>query len=91
MYDRWFQSLKLIGEDPLATGPGWNDWQGTSYMYDEYEHTCFYPTAWVGRQAGNFLEHLRRNKTFLLQDVIISSATEPVLLTPPPTTYVSGT
>lgn len=62
-YDAWFQTLKP-GQDPMASGLGWNDWRGCSYVYDEYYH----PTSWVGRHAVNFLNQYESSgKPFFLK------------------------
>ena len=61
-YDEWF-SKQLPGDDPLATGLGWNDHRGRVYIYPEYYH----PTAWVGRNAIRFLESYNQSKPFFLK------------------------
>ena len=62
-YDQWFAE-HFPGVDPLqATGLGWNDYPGRTYALPEFYH----PTAWVGRQAVNFLETYDREEPFFLK------------------------
>ena len=67
-YDKWFQS-QLPGKDPQATldNPpkfnAWNGWHGGAYIYDEKYHA----TAWVGRQAVEFIRGRNDTRPFLLK------------------------
>ena len=62
-YDQWFAE-NFPGVDPLqATGLGWNDYPGRTYALPEFYH----PTAWVGRQAVNFLETYNQEEPFFLK------------------------
>jgi choline-sulfatase len=51
-YRRWFRD-EAPGQDPDATGIGWNDYQAGVYALDEKLH----PTVWTGQTA---LEQIRR-------------------------------
>lgn len=61
-YDQWFNKTDP-GVNPMATGLTWNDYRGRPYALPEY----FHPTAWVGRQAVDFLSSYNRSEPFLLK------------------------
>ena len=74
-YDAWF-AREMPGKDPQATldwdnDGGWNGWNGAPFVYDEY----YPPTAWVGRQAIDFLQKYANTTQFEFKNNSSSNAT----------------
>ena len=66
-YDQWFHIFHS-DSDPEATGGSnlnWNSWRGAPFVYTEYDH----PTAWVAREAMQFID-----------DYVDSKSTNPFFL-----------
>ena len=61
-YDKWF-TAEDPGVDPMATGLTFNDYRGRTYALPVYYH----PTAWVGRQAVEFINAYNKSDPFLLK------------------------
>ncbi|MCC6857529.1 MAG: arylsulfatase [Bryobacterales bacterium] len=61
-YRSWFHS-EAPGEDPDATGIGWNDYRAKAYVLPERLH----PTRWTGDVAVRFLESYNRSEPFFLK------------------------
>eukprot|EP01116_Phalansterium_solitarium_P012833 TRINITY_DN2948_c3_g1_i1.p1 TRINITY_DN2948_c3_g1~~TRINITY_DN2948_c3_g1_i1.p1 ORF type:complete len:533 (-),score=138.11 TRINITY_DN2948_c3_g1_i1:66-1664(-) len=62
-YDQWFQD-QLPGANPLETGGlDWNSWQAAPYVFPEFLH----PTAWVGRNAVEFINNYDRPEPLFLK------------------------
>lgn len=61
-YRQWF-AMEAPGQDPDATGIGWNDHQGATYVLDERLH----PTRWTGDQAIRFIENYDLDQPLFLK------------------------
>ena len=61
-YDEWF-AAEDPGVDPMATGLTFDDYRGRTYVLPEYYH----PTAWVGKQAVDFINSYNKSDPFLLK------------------------
>ena len=61
-YDEWF-AREYPDVDPMATGLEYNDYRGVAYGLPEHLH----PTAWVGREATQFIESYNGSKPFFLK------------------------
>jgi arylsulfatase len=61
-YHLWFRE-QAPGQDPNATGIGWNDYRSKAYVLPERLH----PTRWTGDRAVDFLEKYDRTQPFLLK------------------------
>lgn len=61
-YRCWFSSV-APGQDPDATGIGWNDYTAAPYALDERLH----PTRWTGDVAVNFIEQYAKPAPFFLK------------------------
>ncbi|MDQ6760496.1 MAG: arylsulfatase [Acidobacteriota bacterium] len=61
-YEAWFWSQFPTG-NPHATGLGWNDYRGRSFVLPERLH----PTTWTGDTAVNFLRTYERPEPFFLK------------------------
>jgi arylsulfatase A-like enzyme len=61
-YRQWFIS-EAPGDNPDATGIGWNDHTGKTYASDERLH----PTQWTGNEAIRFIENYHRDEPLFLK------------------------
>lgn len=61
-YEAWFWS-QLPDKDPHATGLGWNDHRGRTFVYPEELHA----THWTGETATRFLQMYDRPQPFFLK------------------------
>ena len=61
-YHDWFK-LEAPGQDPDATGIGWNEHRAGVYALDERLH----PTAWTGRTAVRFIENYALDRPLFLK------------------------
>ncbi|XP_065835449.1 arylsulfatase-like [Oscarella lobularis] len=61
-YDQWFNRNDPHA-NPMATGLTFNDYRGRAYALPEYYH----PTAWVGRNAVEFVSTYNLTKPFMLK------------------------
>ncbi len=61
-YRQWFRK-EAPGDDPDATGIGWNDYQAKAYALPENLH----PTRWTGDKAVEFVSTYGRKEPFFLK------------------------
>ncbi len=61
-YRRWFAKA-APGQNPDATGVGWNSYRAAPYALDKELH----PTEWTGMTAANFIENYDKDKPFMLK------------------------
>lgn len=61
-YHKWFEKV-APGQNPEATGIGWNDYLSGPYALPEHLH----PTHWTGQNAVKFIEEYDRPEPFLLK------------------------
>ncbi|MHC4072978.1 MAG: arylsulfatase [Planctomycetota bacterium] len=61
-YRRWFKE-QAPDLDPDATGIGWNDYRGKTYVLPERLH----PTMWTADTAVDFIEKYDRTEPFMLK------------------------
>ncbi|UCG50323.1 MAG: arylsulfatase [Phycisphaerales bacterium] len=61
-YRIWF-GKQAPGQNPDATGIGWNDYRARAYALAEELH----PTKWTGDRAVDFIEKYNRSEPFMLK------------------------
>ncbi len=61
-YRQWFV-MQAPGENPDATGIGWNDHTGKVYVNDEKLH----PTEWTGNEAIRFIKNYHQEEPLFLK------------------------
>lgn len=61
-YRRWFAEV-APGQNPDATGIGWNDYRASVYALDEKLH----PTLWTGNTACQFIDTYNKLEPFFLK------------------------
>ena len=68
-YEAWFWSQTPNG-NPHATGPGWNDYRGKTFVLPEHLRA----TRWTGPTAMNFSKHTRPVGAVLLESLLYPPA-----------------
>jgi len=61
-YRRWF-AKNAPGQNPDATGIGWNSYRAAPYALKDQLH----PTTWTGSMACEFINNYNRNQPFMMK------------------------
>lgn len=61
-YRRWF-AREAPGQNPDATGIGFNSYRAAEYALDEHLH----PTEWTGQSAVEFIRNYNKEQPFMLK------------------------